>query len=132
MDWQIIILGIGVFISLVLGVINLLARREKVAVVLHESYALFVPKGCEVIGPGDKLTTAKNHSLHIHVSCALVLTSGEKEIEVMGVNIRLHKETCEELKKYFRLPNWNGFPVYKYELNPEGYRERWGKDLSQH
>ncbi len=129
MDMQIIGLWIGFAITFVLGLINflwgpaILARREKVAVVLHESYANFVPKGKEEIGPGDKLTTVKNHSLHIHISCALVLTRGEKEIEVMGVGIKLHKETCEELKKYFRLPPGNRFSIYKYETGPEGYKE---------
>ncbi len=129
MGVETIILGIGVLISLVLGIVNLLSRREKVAILINEryqgfaTYANFVPKGKEEIGPGQKLVTVDNHSLHIHVGCALVLTSGDKELEVMGVEIRLHKETSEKLKKYFRLPPRNRFPVYKYETDPEGYKE---------
>ena len=127
MDWQIILLWIGLFITFVLGLINflwgpaILTRREKVAIVLHDSWANFVPKGKEEIGPGEKLIPVNNHSLHIHISCALVLTRGEKDIEVMEVEIRLHKETCEELKKYFRLPNRNGFPLQKYAIEPLEY-----------
>jgi len=120
MSIEMILGGIGTF----LGVANLIywawwAKRDKVAVVMHESYANFVPKGREEIGPGDKLIAVDNHSLHIHFSCALVLTSGERELEVMGVETRLHKETCEELKKYFQLPVLNRFRLYRYAAEPK-------------
>ncbi len=114
-------------IGTLLGVANFvywawLSKREKVAVVIHPGYVGFVHKGEEAIGPGQKLTTVNKHSLHIYVSCALVLTSGETELEVMEVEIQLHKETCEELRKYFQIPTHNRFYLYKYELDSNGYR----------
>lgn len=112
-------------VGTVLGVFNFFywawwAKRDKVTIVLHDCFANFVPRGKEETAfPGK----AKNHSLHIYISCALVLTSGEKEIEAMGVGIRLHKETCEELKKYFCLPRGNTFRLNTYAPGLEGYRE---------
>lgn len=119
MSIEIILGGIGT----ALGIANFFywawwAKRDKVAVAIHESWANFVPKGDEEIGPGGKLIILNNHFLHIYVSCTLVLTSGEKEIEVRGVEIKLDKVTCEKLKRYFRLPNGNGFPLHKYAPDP--------------
>jgi len=121
------ILGI---IGTVLGVANFVywawwAKRDKVAILINEryqgfpTYANFVPKGKEEIGPNEESVTVDNHSLHIHVGCALVLTSGDKELEVMGVLIRLHKETSEKLKKYFRLPPGNCFSLHRYAPDPK-------------
>jgi len=124
MSIEFILGGIGT----ALGIANFVywawwAKRDKVAVVIHNNWANFVPKGKEEIGPSGKLITVNKHSLHIYVSCALVLTSGEREIEMMGLEIKLHKETCEELKKYFQLPPGNRFAIYKYETDIEGYKE---------
>ena len=124
MDWTLFWQVTGPVLAVVISfVLYIWSRREKVAIVIHDSYATFALKGTKEIGPGQKLITVNNHSLHIYVSCALVLTSGEKEIEVMGVEIKLHKETCEELKKYFLVPHGNRFSIYKYETGPEGYKE---------
>lgn len=117
-------------IGTLLGVANFvywawLAKRDKVAIVTHDSWANFVPKGKKEIGEGGpkgELITVNNHSLHIYISCALVLTRGETEIEALEVEVKLHKKTCEELKKYFRIPNHNGLILYRYELDTEGYR----------
>jgi len=125
MSIEMILGGIGTL----LGVANFvywawLSKREKVAVVLHTSYVGFVHKGEETIGPGQELITVNKHSLHLNISCALVLTSGETEIEVMEVNIQLNKEACRELRKYFQIPINNRSYVYRYELDPEGYKVR--------
>ena len=102
-----------------LGIANFIywawwSKRDKVIIVVHDNHTNFVPKGKEEISSGQKLITVNNHCLHIYISCAVVITRGETEIEVMEVEARLHKKTCEELKKYFRMPNQDRFHLYKY------------------
>ena len=104
MDWQTIILAIGVLISLVLGVINLLARREKVAIVNPEVYIYFLPKGVQRVLEDKKPDGIHNHALQIEVVCTLALTSGEREIEVNEVDIKLEKNVYNRLKEYFLTP----------------------------
>jgi hypothetical protein len=121
MDTATIILGIGVLISLVLGVINLLARREKVAVVNSQVYLEFLPKGTSVDGPGGYKISLNYAALSIEASCELVLTRGEKELEVKEVEVILDKKTCENLKRYFRIPLHNRLQLYHinaYEGEP--------------
>ena len=103
MDWQTIILAIGVLISLVLGVINLLARREKVAIVNPEVYAEFLSKGTRENTYGGILTLS-NHIVSIEARCELVLTSEEKEVEVKEVEVILDNKTCRSLRRYFHTP----------------------------
>ena len=108
-----IILGAGVVISLILGVINLSARREKVAVVNPIVYAEFIPKGSWVDGPDGSRICLHNHAeLSFEASCELVLTQGEKELEVRDVGIILDSKTCEKLKRYFYLPRHNRLTLY--------------------
>lgn len=117
--WAIVIGSLG----FALGVLNFVywawwAKRDRVAIVIDWSLADFVPKGEETIGRDQKLVTATDHCLHIYVGCALVLTRGQNEIEVRGVEVRLHKPTCEKLKKYFRLPTSNRFLLHTYAGDP--------------
>ena len=125
MDVQIIGLLIGLVITFVLGLVNflwgpaILARREKVAVVNSTVNTFFLPQGVESTGYYMKPGVIENHTLQIVVECTLVLTGGEKETEVMDVQIRLHKETYEEVKKYFRIPSLNKFFLHTYASDPK-------------
>jgi hypothetical protein len=107
MDWQIIILSIGVFISLVLGVINLLAHREKVAIVNPEVYTEFLPKGTREKTYRGSIVALSNDVLAIEVKCELVLKSGENELEVKEVEAILASKACKNLRKYFHFPLLN-------------------------
>jgi len=113
--WAIVIGSLG----FALGVLNFVywawwARRDRVAIVINEIWTYLVPKGEEPIGPEQKRVAVTDHCLNIYISCALVLTRGEKEIEAKRVVVSLHKPTCEKLKKYFRLPDWNRFALLTY------------------
>jgi len=114
MDTATIVLGIGVLISLVLGLINflwgpaILARREKVTVVNSEVYPEFLSKGARVdtrLGMGPLFI--KNPALSIEASCELVLTRGQKEIEVKEVELKFDRVTSDKLKAYFQIPHQN-------------------------
>ncbi len=104
MDTATIVLGIGVLISLVLGVINLLARREKVAVVNSKVYPQFLPKGTWLDRPGGESIYLNYAELSIEAACELVLTSREKELEVKEVEVILDKKACKSLRRYFHIP----------------------------
>ena len=95
------------------GLIFWLARRDRVAVVDHEVYPEFLPKGAreEMKGFGQSVTLSC-HTLAIEARCDLVLTSGPKELEVAGVKVILDKAACERLRKHFHPPfsNWIRLP----------------------
>lgn len=113
MDWESVILGAGVVISLILGLINLSSRKEKVAVINPIVYAEFIPKGSWVEAPdGSKLRIPNHAELDLEASCELVLKHGERDIEVKDVRILLDKKTCEKLKRYFFLPRHNWLTLY--------------------
>ena len=110
MDIQIIALWIGLFITFVLGLINflwgpaILARRDKVAVVNSEVYPEFLRKGTRERTHGGDIITLVCDVLSIEVTCELVLTRGEKELEVKEVEVILDKRACEGLRRYFCFP----------------------------
>jgi len=120
MDTATIILGIGVLVSLVLGVINLLARREKVEVVNSEVYPEFLPKGTRIDRPSGESVFLHNYAeLSMEVSCELVLICGEKELEVKEVEVVLDKKVCESLRRYFHLPLRNRLQLQRVNVYEE-------------
>ena len=117
MDIQIIALWIGLFITFVLGLVNflwgpaILAHRDKVVVVNSEVYPEFLPKGTRERTRGGGIVTLACAVLSIEAGCELVLTSGEKELEVKEVEVLLNKKACESLGRYFRFPLRNRFQL---------------------
>ncbi|MBA7682010.1 hypothetical protein ES703_90356 [subsurface metagenome] len=113
MSIELILGGIGTF----LGVANLVywawwSKRDKVEVVYPAVYAEFLPKGTRVDRPDEFKTFLNYAELSIEVSCELVLTRGEKKLEVKEVEVILDKKTYKSLKKYFQLPFRNRLTLY--------------------
>jgi len=114
MDVQIIGLWVGLAITFLLGLINflwgpaILARREKVAIVNPKVYVFFLSKA-------TRQRTSENivalqcecDALSIDASCELVLTQGEKELEVKEVELILDEKACKGLERYFHLSHRN-------------------------
>ena len=102
MDATIIALSIGVFISLVLGVVNFLwgpawlSRREKVVIQ-------------EVSMSAD---VAKGGWLFVTTDFRLVRTRGEHDTYFDSAYLKLNRALCRELDQYFEMP-------------PEGQTARW-------
>ena len=119
MSVETIVLSIGVVISLALGIVNLLSRREKVVIVNTEVYPEFLPKGTWLHrqdGESIYLTCAE---LSMEATCELVLTSGQKEIEVKEVEVIFNKKSYETLKRYFNVPFRNRLGLYNLDVFEE-------------
>jgi hypothetical protein len=114
MDVQIIGLWVGLAITFVLGLINflwgpaILARRDKVAIVNPIFHVFFLSKD-------TRQRTSENiialqcecDALSIEVSCELVLTQGERKLEIKEVEVILDEKACKGLERYFHLPYSN-------------------------
>ncbi len=111
MDAEIIVLSIGVFISLVLGVVNFLwawlAKKEKVII---RDPRIKV----RVIEDTDLKDVTEQLKLSIDASFKLVCTRGEDVFfEFEPAYLQLNRRLCRQLDKYFLMP-------------PEGRITKWG------
>jgi hypothetical protein len=116
MDMQIIGLWIGLAITFLLGLINflwgpaILTRREKVAIVNPKVYVSFLSKSERRRTSEDIVALqCECDALSIDASCELVLTQGERELELKEVEAILDEKACKGLGRYFHLPHSNSF-----------------------
>ena len=125
-----IALWIGLFITFVLGLVNLLwgpailTRREKVAIVDHHVYAEFLPKGTWLDRPGGESIFLNYPELSIEASCGLVLTSEDKKLRIREAEVMLDKKAFTSLRRYFQLLFRNRLQLYhantyEEELSPQ-------------
>ena len=123
MSIELILGGIGTL----LGVANFAywawwAKRDKIAIVNSEVYPEFLHTGSWIDNPDGARIFLHNYAeLSMEVSCELVLTCGEKELEVREVEVVLDKKVCESLIRYFFIPRRNRLQlryINVYEENP--------------
>ncbi|MBA7467030.1 hypothetical protein ES707_02225 [subsurface metagenome] len=100
MDTATIILGVGVLISLVLGVINLFARREKV-IIREAKVAVSVVKKPKENQPHLN----EIERIFIRNNFKLVRTRGQEDVYIESAYLQLNSTQCEELRAYFRIPS---------------------------
>ncbi|MFH1662516.1 MAG: hypothetical protein ABH934_01135 [Chloroflexota bacterium] len=82
------------------------SKRERIKIVNPVCCIWFMHKGEGKVNVRDKCIELKNHAIMFAVECNLVMTSGDKEIEIKGVYFDIDKESCETLNKYFDFPSW--------------------------
>ncbi len=104
MTIELILGAIGTF----LGAANLIywawwARRERIKVVNLSHCVWFFPKGTEDINYKNQRIVLKEHSLKLIADCNLVMTGGDKEIEIKGVYFEIDKKPYEILNQYFNI-----------------------------
>ena len=122
-------LWIGLAITFMLGLLNflwgggILSRRERVLVVDSDVLADFLPKGTREDIGGD-IVTLERACLSIYASCDLVLTSGEKDLEVKSVKVKLDKKHYKKLKRYFKIPLRNNIHMRPWSRYKEVYCEK--------
>ncbi len=105
MSVELILGGVGTF----LGIANFIywvwwSKRERIKVINPGCYVWFFPKGTEDINHKGQRIKLKEHSLKLAVDCSLIMTGGDKEIEIKGVYFEINKEPYETLNRYFNIP----------------------------
>ena len=91
-----------------LGVVNFIywawwSKRERIKIVNPMCCVWFIHKGAGKVNVRDKYIELKNHSLMFVVDCNLVMTKGDKEIEIKGIYFDIDEKPYEILRKYFSI-----------------------------
>ena len=103
MDIPLLAIWIGLTVTFILGLINLLwgpailKNREKVIITDNDVFADYSPK--------DK-------GLELWASCSLVLASGDRGFQVVDVMITFDRKACDNLKGFFNLPRKGRLRLY--------------------
>lgn len=109
MDTQIILLWVGLFITFVLGLINflwgpaILSRREKIAILNPIFLVFFLSKDTRQKASEGIIAECECDALGVDANCELVLTQGERKLEINEVEVILNKKACKRLERYFHL-----------------------------
>ena len=92
-----------------LGVANFIywawwSKREKIKLVNPAFCVWFMHRGAGKVSVGDKNVELENHSLMLAADCNIVMTSGDKEMEIKGVYLDIEEQPYEMLNQYFVVP----------------------------
>ena len=79
------------------------SKRERIKLVNPVCCVWFMHKGKGKVNVRDKYIELKNHALEFLVDCNMVMTRGDKEIEVKGAYFDIGKKPNEILKNYFSI-----------------------------
>ena len=110
MDTQFLAIWIGLFITFLLGLINLLwgpailKSREKVIIAIDGVFADYSPK---------------ENNLELNICCSLVLTCGDKELQVVDVSVLFDRKAYKNLRQFFNLPHRERLALYPDNTSEE-------------
>jgi hypothetical protein len=101
-----IILGAGVVISLILGVINLLARREKISVLEHNIHTNILAPSEHFLSLSGQMISSGKITLSITISCTIILLKGQ-DTEIRDAVVSFNEDVYSQLGIYFKMPLLN-------------------------